>query len=217
MTSTPTTAPTVTSAPVLELTDPFVCGVGFSGSIQGGTAPYVLGYTLSAVGGGDSAATAEINLGQFSVTAAGPYASPASYIDPLDGINDDYLVTITVTDSAGAAVSVVDAFVASVRTPCTKKVSSSSVGSAPLAYPGPFSVAPGSGPVGGNGAVPTSGGSLGNGGSVASDGGTQPPASPPLATTGADTPVLASLSLLFMTLGGVLLVASRREQDKTRS
>lgn len=181
-----------------------MCGVGFLGSVSGGQAPYTLRYILSPVAGGT-----EVDLGSFSLPAPGAFVSPAGFLSALDGVNADFNVSITLSDSGTQTKLLPNQFVANVRSDCTPAGRSTT---AALAYPGPFENAPQSDATGGfepptvdsevsdstNGATPTT------------------PSSPPLATTGSNAPLLATTSLALMALGGVLMVASRREDREAR-
>ena len=221
-TTTATAVPTATATPVptvipmpsltatpepndaeIALTDPFICGVGFFGTITGGTGPYELTYSLSPQSGG-----AVIDLGSFLVASAGAFASPTGFISPLNGINADFDVSIALTDATLQQFDKPNLFVADVRSSCA--TGSASNDPAPT-YPGPFNVAPPSNAIGSGGAqapnpapqspvpqspVPQS--PAPQSPNVADDA-SNPPTSgqPPLATTGSNTLLLATVSLIF--------------------
>ena len=192
-------------APAIFVTDPFRCGVGFLGEISGGVGPYKLLYVLDPVDGGSS-----IGLGTFVVPAAGQFVSPANYLDPVAGVSEDFRVTIGLIDAAGTEVVLRDAFVAALRTNCaTSTVSSVSPA---LIYPGPFNNAPPSGLIGA-GSATTSQATGGSTTTPTNPATTDTPTSAPLAATGAEAPLFASLSVVLLTLGGALLVASRRDKS----
>jgi hypothetical protein len=231
-TATPTATPTATATPVptvtpmpsptatpesndadIALTDPFICGVGFFGTITGGTAPYELAYSLSPQLGG-----AVVELGSFVVSSAGAFASPTGYISPLNGINADFDVSIALTDAMLQQLDKPNLFVADVRSSCATGSASSSPA---LTYPGPFNGAPRANAIGSSGAQapspapqnPAPQSPVPQNANVA-DGMLNPPTSsqPPLATTGSDTPLLATVSLILLSMGGALMVASRRKE-----
>jgi hypothetical protein len=194
------------------LADPFICGVGFFGTITGGTGPYELAYSLSPQSGG-----AVIDLGSFVVSSAGAFASPTGFISPLNGINADFDVSIALTDATLQQLDKPNFFVAEVRSSCITGLAKSNPA---LTYPGPF-----------NGASPSD--AIGSGGAQApnpvpqspvpqnlnvADGVSNTPTGgqPPLATTGSDTPLLATVSLILLSMGGVLMVASRRKERSDR-
>lgn len=200
--------------PAIFLDDPFRCGVGFLGEVSGGVGPYKLLYVLDPVDGGSS-----IGLGTFVVPAAGDFVSPANYLDPVSGVSADFNVTIGLVDAAGTELVLRNAFVAQLRSPCT--ISTASSVSPALNYPGPFTNAPPSGLIGGGSAAvgqssasdsSTATNSTATN-STATSSTTADSASAPLAVTGAEAPLFASISVVLLTMGGALLVASRREKS----
>ena len=230
--ATPTAVvPTATAVPTglnLQLTDPYVCGVGFFGIIGGGNGPYTIGYELAPVSGGSA-----INLGSFSVLTSGSYVNPRGYVAALAGINDDFNVSVTLTDATGQTQSLANLFVAAVRSDCARQ----GTASAALAYPGPFS---NPSQLGGTAGSAAANGSSSSAGSGAASGAPSAPNSPQtsdtptgsnstgsnstgsssssslLAITGSNTSTLATASMALLAVGGLLMVSSRREERSAR-
>jgi len=207
----------------LQLTDPYVCGVGFFGIIGGGNGPYTIGYELAPVSGGSA-----INLGSFSVLTSGSYVNPRGFVAALAGINDDFNVSVTLTDATGQTQSLANLFVAAVRSDCARQ----GTVSAALAYPGPFSNPP---QFGGTAGSVAANGSSSSAGSGAASGAPAAPNSPQtsdtptgsnstgsssssslLAITGSNTSTLATASMALLAVGGLLMVSSRREERSAR-
>lgn len=172
-----------------SLDDPHVCGVGFNGQLSGGTPTYTVSYVL--VG------ATTVNLSPFTVLTAGSYQSPAGYLDAVpDGT---YSVTVTASDGVGTTVVRPSLFAATIGScdPAPSPTAVLGTGATALQYPGPF----------GNSTSDAAGNSFATPVVTVPAGGQ----SPPLATTGSNAPLPTTISILLITLGGVLMVASRRE------
>jgi len=120
---------------------------------------------------------------------------------PLTG---DYLVSVTVDASNGQVLDQPDLFVARLQSPC--RTAAVGTASAALVYPGPFTLVPAD-------SVSPAASDSDSADAVLGISETPQSTSAPLAITGASTPVLATLSTLLLTMGGVLMVASRREDE----
>jgi len=96
----------------ISITDPYVCGAGFTGQLAGGTGPFTLSYSIR----ND---TNSYDLGGFSV-ADRMYTSPAGYVDSSVIAAGTYSVRIMVTDSSEPAQSVTlnDSFSAQISDTC---------------------------------------------------------------------------------------------------
>jgi len=73
--------------------DPYVCGGGFFGTVDGGTPPYAASYTITSAAG-------QIVLGSFPIPAAGAFTSPAGFVDYTTVPDGNYDVTVSFADSS---------------------------------------------------------------------------------------------------------------------
>lgn len=136
---TPTAVPTAIPVPVapgvlsvgvggLGVSDPYVCGGGFVGTIAGGVAPYVLTYSIAGAGG-------VVDLGSFPVPTAGGYTSPPGFIDYSTVVDGVYTVSLTLSDSAVPPSTLVrnDFFTATITNVCGPPAPAPAPVSAPVA------------------------------------------------------------------------------------
>lgn len=184
-------------------TDPYICGDGFYGSIAGGVAPYNVSYVL--------AGPATTNLPGFAVAAAGPYISPAPYVNYATQPFGTYTVVYTIRDSSPVPQSVSGSFSANITNVCTPAPTPTArvviVPGTPIVVPGTPIVVPGTPIVVVATPTPDFGFRTGIPTMPA-----PPAAKPPLAVTGSSSATTVMLATGLIGLGGLFLLVVRKRQ-----
>jgi len=192
----------------------------------GFTGPATISYTINDGNGGTDTGTVTVTVDASPTPTPTPTATATPTPGPTATATPTPGPTATATPTPGPTATATPTPTATTTptvsptatpqpTPTSASGPTDSLSSAALGYPGPFNVAPpassGSGVVGGfqslNPQLPQS-----------PDGSASPTPSnqSPLATTGSNTPLLATFSLSLLAFGGVLTVASRRKDRSGR-